>query len=301
METRFLKTFLHVVETGSIAGAARKENVTSSAVVQRLRALESDLGQVLVRRAGHSMQPTEAGRAILEAAKQVVDVTESLQGLAQDQQDVGTIRVGVIHSMITGLMPEILSSMELSVPMIKVEVIPGQSSHLFQRLKEKTLDGAIMIEPPFMLPKEYVWHELRQDPLVVLTCSAETSEDPIELLKRAPLIRYDRKHWGGRFGDRYLKKNRLNPNDRHELDSLEAIAVLVDRGLGISLVPDWLPPWPEGLSLRKLPLPDAPCRKIGIIYAHSANNRRLMASLADHAQKAAQIKGEVARMHATNR
>jgi hypothetical protein len=34
-------------------------------------------------------------------------------------------------------------------------------------------------------------------------------------------------------------------------------AIMVDRGLGVSILPDLAPPCPEGLSLAKLPLPDA--------------------------------------------
>jgi DNA-binding transcriptional LysR family regulator len=171
-----------------------------------------------------------------------------------------------------------------------VEVIPGQSSDLYQRLKDQALDGAIMVEPPFAVPKEFVWHELRRDPLIVLTKGDEGSDDPIALLKTAPFIRYDRNHWGGRSGDLYLKKRKINPNDRYELDSLEAIAVLVDRGFGISLIPDWLPPWPEGLSLRKLSIADAPSRKLGIVFLRTAINHRLMTAFAAEARIASSAK-----------
>ena len=82
-----------------------------------------------------------------------------------------------------------------------------------------------------------------------------SERDPHALLESQPFIRYDRKQWGGRLADDYLQQNDLSVTDRYELDSLETIAVLVDRQLGVSLVPDWAPPWPEGLTLRKLPLP----------------------------------------------
>ena len=50
------------------------------------------------------------------------------------------------------------------------------------------------------------------------------------------------------------------PRERFELNALNAIAVMVDRGLGVSLVPDWARPWPEGLRLVRMPLPEATCR-----------------------------------------
>lgn len=290
METRFLQTFLNVVDSSSIAAAARKEGLTPSAVVQRLRALEADVGAVLVRRAGHSTRPTEAGSAILEAARKIVEAAGSLKGMANRNEDIGTIRIGVIHSMITGLLPEILSIMKEKRPGIQVEVQPGQSLDLYQKIADGLLDAAILVEPPFTVPKEYVWHELRRDPLIVLTSVKETETDPLEIIRTAPFIRYDRKHWGGRSGEAYLRRMKLSPREKYELDSLEAIAVLVDRGLGVSLVPDWLPPWPEGLSLRKIPLADAPSRGVGIIFQGLTSNERIVRAFAEEARNAARIK-----------
>jgi LysR substrate binding domain len=71
----------------------------------------------------------------------------------------------------------------------------------------------------------------------------------------------------GRLVDGYIRHAHLRPKERFELDGLEAIAIMVDRGLGVSLVPDWSPPWPEGLSLRKLPVPDDRfTRYIGLLW-----------------------------------
>ena len=52
----------------------------------------------------------------------------------------------------------------------------------------------------------------------------------------------------------------IAPRERFELNALNAIAVMVDRGLGVSLVPDWAQPWPEGLHLARIPLPHAASR-----------------------------------------
>src|SRR5262249_61897569 len=69
MDTRFLETFLMVVENGSIAEAARRLNLTSAAVALRLQTLERDIGAHLLFRSGRTVRPTEAGRAILRRAR----------------------------------------------------------------------------------------------------------------------------------------------------------------------------------------------------------------------------------------
>ena len=85
---------------------------------------------------------------------------------------------------------------------------------------------------------------LRQESLVLITPLTVTDDDPRRILKREPFIRYDRNHWGGRIVDLHLRKMKIRPCERYELDSLEAITILVSRGLGVSLIPDWLPPSP---------------------------------------------------------
>jgi LysR family transcriptional regulator, chromosome initiation inhibitor len=65
-----LAAFAAVVEEGSFDAAARRLHVTPSAVSQRIKALESRMGQILVRRTRPS-QPTEAGQVLVRLAGQV--------------------------------------------------------------------------------------------------------------------------------------------------------------------------------------------------------------------------------------
>ncbi|MNT36939.1 LysR substrate binding domain protein [compost metagenome] len=48
---------------------------------------------------------------------------------------------------------------------------------------------------------------------------------------------------------------------------------MVHQGIGVSLVPDWTPPWPEGLNVARIPLPGrAPVRKVGFLWSpHGAH------------------------------
>jgi DNA-binding transcriptional LysR family regulator len=107
------------------------------------------------------------------------------------------------------------------------------------------------------------------------------------LLATQPLIRYDRNQWGGRQADEYLRARGIVPRERFELNALNAIAVMVDRGLGVSLVPDWARPWPEGLQLARLPLPNATVpRRIGIVWSRSSVRVRLVTVLLQESRKA---------------
>ena len=56
METAFLQSFVLVAETGSMAEAARRQDLTPAAVAQQVRALERELRATLVARSGRTVR-----------------------------------------------------------------------------------------------------------------------------------------------------------------------------------------------------------------------------------------------------
>ena len=155
------------------------------------------------------------------------------------------------------------------------------------RQRVEHLDAAFVLEAPFALPKTCAWQLLREEPLVMLAPAAMAGCDPHELLATQPLIRYDRHQWGGRQADEYLRAAGIEPHERFELNALNAIAVMVDRGLGVSLVPDWAQPWPEGLKLARIPLPlPSEPRRLGIVWSRSSVRVRLVNALLQESTKA---------------
>ena len=121
---------------------------------------------------------------------------------------------------------------------------------------------------------------------MVITPAGMQARHPHTILATEPFIRLDRRVYAGQSIDKYLRKSGIRPNERLELDGLDAIAVMVDRGLGVSLLPDWAPPWPEGLTLRKIPLPDRSfTRRIGLLWTRASLRVGLIHAFLRHAQQ----------------
>jgi DNA-binding transcriptional LysR family regulator len=267
MDTRFLETFVTVVDGGSIAEAARRLNLSPAAVAQRIGALEGEIGARLLSRSGRNVKPTQAGAAILGRARNFLGELRDLKSLAANDEPAGELRLGAFPTALCGLLPDILIVMKSAYPQIKVSIMRGASVDLYPKVLAGDLDGAIIVQPPFVLPKICDWRVLREEPLVVLTRAAMPTRHPHTILASEPFIRYDRNSWTGRLIDGYLRRASIRPIELFELDDLHAIARLVDRNLGVTLLPDWAPPWPEGLSLRKLPVPDRSfSRYVGFIW-----------------------------------
>ncbi|HWL83589.1 MAG TPA: LysR family transcriptional regulator [Roseomonas sp.] len=277
MDTRFLESFVAVVEEGSIAAAARRLHLTPAALAQRIRALEVELEAPLLLRAGRSVAASEAGLAILDRARTLLREVRDLRDSAASGGLAGELRLGAIATALTGMLPAMLARMAARYPQLEMHISPGISTELYRRVLLGELDAALIVQPEFALPKSCEWRLLREEPLVVLAPAALPQTGPHALLGAEPFIRYDRNQWGGRLADRYLREARIRPRDRFELDALDAIAVMVDRGLGVSLVPDWAPPWPAGLALAKHSLPRPfPPRRLGLIWTRNAARARLV-------------------------
>ena len=290
MDTRFLESFVTVVDKGSIAEAARRLNLTPAAVAQRIHALESDIGARLLSRSGRTMRPTEAGAAILERARRYVQDIRDLKSVASDETS-GELRLGAVSTAISGLLPQVLTSMIEKYPQIEIYILPGTSAELYHKVLSGDLDAALIAQPPFTIPKSCDWRVFRDEPLVVLTPARKSFVDPHTALATEPFIRYDRNNWGGRLVDGYLRQAGIRPRERFELDGLEAIAVLVDRGLGVSLVPDWAPPWPEGLSLAKLAVPNQSfTRRMGLLWTRASLRLRLVRAFLEAADSSSVFK-----------
>ena len=280
MDSRFLDSFVMVVDNGSIAETARRLNITPAGVAQRIRALEAEIGTRLIVRSGQRVRPTEAGIAILTRSRSILADLRELKPIAVADHPSGELRLGATGSATSGLLPGILSLLKEKYPEVEVSMISGTGAELYQRLADGDLDTAIIQQPPFAIPKVYDWHTLREERLVVVTPASARVRDPHAILASEPFIRPRRSSWLGRLVEGYLRQAGIRPHERFELDTLEATVIMVDRGLGVTLVHDWAPPWPEGLSLRKIPVPDNPfSRRLGLIWSRASVRIRLVRAL----------------------
>ena len=294
MDTRFLESFLMAVDNGSIAEAARRLNLTAAAVAKRIRTLESEIGAVLVTRSGRTIRPTEAGAAIVEHARHFLVAARDFKSIAATDRPSGQLHLGAFQSALAGLLPDVLALMKETYPEIDVRITRGNSPDLYRKVIDgDDLDAAIIAQPPFAIPKSCDWRLLREEPLIVLTRATAASRKPHAILASEPFIRLDRSLWPGRLVDGYLRKAGIVPKERFEIDGIEAIAVMVDRGLGVSLLPDWAPPWWEGLSLAKLPVPDPSfTNRIGLVFARTSLRLRLVHAFLEQAA-AARAQGSI--------
>src|SRR3954452_3281430 len=112
MELRQLRAFAAVARHASFTRAADELYVTQSALSQRVRKLEQELGVVLLRRTRTGAQPTAAGEALLVRAERILaeadGAREELGAHAQREQAL--VRVAAEPIDLPWLLPALVSS-----------------------------------------------------------------------------------------------------------------------------------------------------------------------------------------------
>ncbi|MCZ4281729.1 LysR substrate-binding domain-containing protein [Kiloniella laminariae] len=299
MNLLFLESLVYVANLGSLAEAARAQGLTATAVSQRLKALEGLTGTALIARSGKTVALTEAGQRILPHARQVLDEQRRLLQALDQQSLCGRVELGVISTGMTGLLPSVLCKLgakESPGKDLEVKLHPGTSAQLYNRMLQDELDAIVISAAPFALPKTLISDQLHQEPLCLIGAAGQITasdqqpkpEQLHDLIRQAPFIRYDRNAWGGRLVERYLRVHQIQVKEFCELDALEAIAVLVNSGLGLALVPDWPQPWIQGLKLDKVILPDTEyARQILLLRKRSSRKETAISYLAGLFKEAA--------------
>jgi DNA-binding transcriptional LysR family regulator len=286
VETSYFSTFLLVIESGSMSEAARRLELTPAAVAHQLKLLERELGTRLLTRAGRTVAPTEAGHRLIERASTILRDLGTLKAAINDEAATRELKLGAINTALHSVVPEILAGFVKVYPDARVEIRSALTADLYEAVLRGELDAAICLHPPFALPKSLNWVQLCEEPLVVMAPAKWGQRDAHALLRAEPFIRYNRNLGGGKQADTYLRKVGIVPRERFELSSLPAIAMLVDRGLGVSLVPDASVPWWRGARVARLALADQPYRRrFGVIYPRASVRTRLILALVQQARK----------------
>lgn len=285
-----LRTFLAVARLGTFAGAGDAIGLTQSAVSSQMRRLEAHLGHALFDRTGRSSNLNAAGQALVAQAEQLLRQFEQLG--QQEPTAPARLTLGAIATAQSSLLVPALLRLREQHPHTQVQVVPGTSMELLDQLDTGALDAALVIRPPFGVDPQMRWQPLVQEPYALLVPQHLPRHGWRELLQTQPFIRYDRRSFGGRMVERFLRQAQLAPQEIIELDDLPSLLALVVHGAGVAIAPlaAALQPLPD--SVRVLPLGEQPFyREVGLLRQRQAAPAPALLALAQALQEQARPAG----------
>jgi len=284
---RTFKIFLAVARHGTFAAAGKDIGLTAAAVGLQMRGLEEELDQVLFDRGPRSVVLNVAGRKLIPDIEDLVLRYEALAAGGDSDELSGTVVMGALVSALMGAFADALWSVKRDHPRLKVRLFAGMSSDFAYKVEHGELDAAVVTQSPQPLPASLIWTPLYAEPMVMIVPRKphfELPDAPLEILRRAPFIRFDRHTWTGDLVKEVLSQCAVKACDEMELNSVEAIVEIVRQGFGISIVPQLANvDWARDGALHVVSLPDIHVeRRVGLIERTRHSRMRFTAAIKEY-------------------
>jgi len=232
MDLAQLQALAAAVDEGSFDGAASALHVTPSAVSQRIKALESSTGRVLVRRSKPT-EVTEAGEVYLRLARQIDALVRDAEG--------GDAPVSVpLAISADALATWALPALATLPSWVTVDVRRDDQDHTAELLRAGTVMAAVTsVSAPVQGCSSTRLGSMRYRPMASPAFAARWFPDggTAAELDAAPMLVFDRKD---DLQDRYLRERssrRLDP-PRHHVPGSTEFAAAVRLGMGWGMLPD---------------------------------------------------------------
>jgi DNA-binding transcriptional LysR family regulator len=242
MEIRQLRAFTAIVETGTFTAGAERVHVTQAAISMQIRQLEREIHAQLFTRATRRVILTEAGEMLLERARRILREHDAAlaEMAALAGAEHGRLRIGSASAMVSaGQLPEILRELHETHERAQVSVTSGKSAELVQQILGGELDLAFVSLP---VAAHGIQTELlsRDELFAIASPSHPRAKERVVsayMLAGEKLILGERGGNTRRLIDEYFAAAGLNPTVSMELSRQDAIKRMVERDMGVGIVP----------------------------------------------------------------
>ncbi len=246
MELRELEAFVTVAQQRNFTRAADKLSLTQPAVTRQVASLERELGTRLLDRMGRTVEVTEAGRALMEYATDILrKVDESKQAVSEiSHGSHGRLSIGASSTAATYILPGLLYEFSEKHPNVQVSLQTGPSGRVAELIAGNSVDlGVVMdrISAPQLANVElgkyklaavvYQGHSLARSPggTVLAVHPRELSDVPLIVMQSGATLR--------RHVEQIFRESDARLSVLMETDNVETIKKMVQARVGVSIVP----------------------------------------------------------------
>ena len=241
MSIKQYEAFVKTAELGSLTKAAEALDSTQSRISHVLSAMEEEYGFCLMKRGRGGVSLTEAGALLLPKMEAVLRQNREVEALIADirNADTGTVRLGAFTSVAVHWLPGMIQAFQALHPQVELKMFNGDYFDVAQWLRDGTVDLAFVTLPE---PENTRAIPLAEDELMAILpkghpLAAQARIDAAKL-GREPFISLPQS--SDHDIHRALDRAGITPNIRYTTKDDYAVIAMVERGLGISIVPELL-------------------------------------------------------------
>jgi DNA-binding transcriptional LysR family regulator len=248
MDFRQLKYFVAVAEDLSFSAAARRLHISQPPLSTQIKALEAELGAVLLDRGTRQVALTPAGVVFLDEARQTLAQLERAGEAVRQaaQGETGELRIAFTASVpMADAFPRIVQNFRRLYPHARADLMHMSTGQQLQALQEQQIDvgflrPSMLFSPPAGICTVEVW----SDQLVAVLPAGHAlagDDTPLDAseLQQEPFILFPRGLGCGLFEHISVLTSRAGfaPRIGQEAREGSTIIGLVAAGMGISILP----------------------------------------------------------------
>lgn len=233
-----LRSFLAVVRTGSVTGAADELVVTQPSISAAIAALSREVGVPLTERVGRTIRTSPAGKTFTPYAADVIGLLEQGRLAAQEVASASErqVRIAAVTTAAEHIVPPLMQAFSAANPEVELMLEVGNRGMVFAHVADHTADVAIGGRPPE--DGRLAGSAFTENEIVLIA----PPDDPLSRRRRVSIRELGDRVWllrekgsGTRvMTEGFLRNHELSPR-RLTLGSNGAIKQASRAGLGVSL------------------------------------------------------------------
>ncbi len=275
MDINQLEVLVTVARERSFSRAAEVLNRTQPAISQAVRRLEQEVGEKLFDRSTKDGTLTFAGEVLLDYARQMLNLRYTAQAALVEMRNLhhGKVTISANEHTVFYLLPVIEEFRRLH-PLIKIEVQRGVASRIPKQITGREVELGVISFTPNDDSLRSV--SVMRDELVLIASPkhklAKQSSVSIKDLGGETFVAHNAPSPYRQKVIESFEKHKTSLNISVELPSLEAIKKLVEKGVGVALVPKLSAAAEiEGGRLASLSVKEMKLeRKLNIVYRRNS-------------------------------
>lgn len=258
--------FCRVIENESFTRTAEEMGYSQSAVSQNIKALEQELGTVLIERKKDGIALTVDGQqfypyiqAVFQAEKDLAQKQKEMSGLENS-----TIRIGTFTSVSRNLLPQIMKKFKEHYPQVNFVLQQGEYTSIGRWVQEGSVDfGFVNADAVSGVEMQMLYEDEMMAVLPQGHPFCVYKEVSLTQLAKEPFILLDEGDYSVPLNA--FSKQKLSPNIEYKVYDDYSILAMVRQGLGVSVLYQLvLKGYEEGLEIR--PIIERPRRKVALAW-----------------------------------
>lgn len=286
MNIRNMEYIVRSADTLNFGKAARLCHISQPTISGQIKQVEDYLGVTIFERSRKGVIVTPNGRAIVEAARQVLESYNQFVSLRQGKDDIYSgprlLKLGIFPTLAPYLLPQMLPTLRIHHPLLQYHLVEERTQPLLNQLINGTIDIAL-VAMPIAPPQLEVHHIFDEDFVLAIHYQhplAKLEQISLRHLKKQNVLLLNEGHC---FRDQALdicKAAGANTLDEFKGTSLETLKHMVSAKIGITLVPEMASD--NNHTLRYIKFKKPAKRQIGMAWRKKSIDKDFYILLCSH-------------------